>query len=859
MHAPGPNRLSLDLRIRDAYAFLDSAEKTRTRHNAVFVTTQAAAYAKYFANVETSPLTAEQIAASLHFDDANVTVAAAGSGKTSVMVSKVGYAIQSGLLQEHEIIVLAYNKAAAKELRERISNSLEQVIGRKVKVEARTFHSLGLGLWRKQQKMQGLPSRPRLIDFEKAEGVAKPTKDNGTKALKGKRLLRSVLLELAEDSSDRSFAKAVMAWADAYRFPAPELDPFDDQALKEREARYDQMCRQMARRKGAKAYEPSIPTFDPKLWVRSVEEARLCNWLFLRRVPFGYEEGAPGWLKKEINAGLPVAEHIEVYRPDFTYPNAQNGARKFFHEHFGLDRNGRAPAFMGRPYEERARHKRSVLLRALKSPTASEPSRFIETTSAQFADGTIFTQLEQALRSRGIPVGAPDTERWNAALKTFLDEDSVVDLIASFLVKFRDSGLTMEEVEARMQRLNAEDRLRATSFPRWMKPLRVRLEERMAEGTSGGQPRPLLDYSGMIGGAVAALKSWPVGTIPFKLVLVDEFQDISRLRAQLVQGLLDQHPDESMLYCVGDDWQSINRFAGSDVGIFRQVYDGLSSPQAGAPIATRSSAQSMLKKTFRCPQGIANVARWFVMKGGGNTELIDKPVSSNKAGKAGVVRVVEHGDSGDERWAALESQLDRIAQQHAGSGKATADVFILMRNKKDASLPDGVNPENIECLAEQFATRGLNLRRDSMHGSKGLGAEYVILVGMDSGYKGYPSDRWDEPLIEALLPPRRSAVDEERRLFYVALTRAKVEVTILCVGSRPSPFVHELELYPEAGVIVFDKLPGVVRYQCPKCKQSWLKRQHRPGRVECMRTPFCTFSGSDRGYTGLPPNPYRAA
>lgn len=124
---------------------------------------------------------------------------------------------------------------------------------------------------------------------------------------------------------------------------------------------------------------------------------------------------------------------------------------------------------------------------------------------------------------------------------------------------------------------------------------------------------------------------------------------------------------------------------------------------------------------------------------------------------------------------------------------------------------------------------------------------------MDSGFKGYPSDRWDELLIEALLPSRRSAVDEERRLFYVALTRAKVEVTILCAANRPSPFVHELEKYPEEGVIVFEKLPGVVRYLCPKCRQSWVRRQHRPGRVDCMRSPFCTFAAADGKHGKLRP------
>lgn len=853
MHVPNSERMALDARIHDAYAFLDAAEEARKTHNNLFVATQAEQHADYFAGVESEELTDEQIEASLLFDDANVTVAAAGSGKTSVMVSKVGYALKSGLLKEHEIIVLAYNNAAARELRDRISSSLQKALDRSVKVEARTFHSLGFRLWRKQQTMLVLPNRPRLIDFEKADGDAEPDEDDGSGTLKGKRLLRTVLLELADDPIDRSFASAVMKWAGLYRYPTPELDACDEQELQERQARYESMCRKMSRRKGAKAFEPSIPTFDPQCWMRSTEGAMLFNWLYLRHIPFAYERRAPDWLTGKINAGLPDEEHVNYYKPNFTYPNPQDNTKSYFHEHFGLDRNGRAPSFLGKPYEDRARHKRKVLNQALKSRQAGVPSRFIETFSAQFADGTIFQQLEQALVQRGIPVASPDPMRWDAALKTFLQEDSVVNLIAGFLVKFRDSGLSMEDVEDRMQQMKATDRQRALSFLQWMKPLMARLDQHMERWTSNGKPRPLLDFAGMIDGAVRAVKAWPAGTLPFKLVLVDEFQDISRLRAQLVQGLLDQHPGESMLYCVGDDWQSINRFAGSDVGIFRQVYDGLRSPRTGSPMAARWSAQSMLKKTFRCPQGIADVARWFVMQNGTNTELIDKPVASNKVGKEGVVRVIEHADSSDDRWATLEAQMKRIAEQHAQSGKKEADVFILMRNKKDAALPDGINAWKVKRLAERYKAMGLNISRYSMHGSKGLGAEYVVLVGMDSGFKGYPSDRWDDPLIEALLPLRRSSVDEERRLFYVALTRAKVEVTILCAANRPSPFVHELEQYPEEGVIVFDKMPGVVRYLCPKCEQSWVKRQHRPGRVDCMRSPFCTFAAADGKYAKLPP------
>ena len=127
------------------------------------------------------------------------------------------------------------------------------------------------------------------------------------------------------------------------------------------------------------------------------------------------------------------------------------------------------------------------------------------------------------------------------------------------------------------------------------------------------------------------------------------------------------------------------------------------------------------------------------------------------------------------------------------------------------------------------------------------------MVGLDGGRYGYPRDFPNDPLIDMLLPFQRSPLEEERRLFYVGLTRAKREVTILSVGARPSLFALELTDYPETGVVNYLRLPGVVRHLCPACKSSWLQRQRRGGRVECGRRPYCGFVASEGQFPDLPP------
>ncbi|MFM0603395.1 3'-5' exonuclease [Paraburkholderia sediminicola] len=184
----------------------------------------------------------------------------------------------------------------------------------------------------------------------------------------------------------------------------------------------------------------------------------------------------------------------------------------------------------------------------------------------------------------------------------------------------------------------------------------------------------------------------------------------------------------------------------------------------------------MLKKTFRCAQGIADVSLWFVMRGASGA-LIDKSVEARNPAIEGGVRVVEHEDSACARVEALQQELERIAKINAACG-TTATVFILTRNRQEKHLPEGLTPAVFDDLTERFVPRGLVVLHQSLHGSKGLGADYVVIAGLDAGTGGYPRDRVQEPLLELLLPAQKSQNEEERRLFYVGLTRAKREVTL---------------------------------------------------------------------------------
>ncbi len=422
-------QMSLLRRVQD---LLSDNCLTRDEHNRQFVLEAKARYARFFETVEKRPLTDEQIESALAFDDLNLTVAAAGSGKTSVTVAKVGFALASGLFRDDEVLALVFNRGAATELRHRIRDRLSNVLQRNVKVTVRTFHSLGNRLLR-----------------ESVDEDVRPEKLDGPE---GKRRFLAAFDRLCTD--DAGFRQKLLDWIVSARYGEPKLDPggADPDA---NEQRYHEACRKAIRsklREGRRWYEAHVPTLDPKLRVRSFEEASIANWLILRHVSFEYE-------RPVFN---PIASMMKVpksrngkqlpYKPDFLYP-APGGTGYIFHEHFAVDQTGRAPDFLGSAYEQRVQQKRDVfrMLTAAGCNIRSDFVSFFETLSGDFANGTVFTRLEQHLRTVDIEIGPEDEELKEKALAEFRKSGDVEHLFLRFVQTFRDSGLAECEVRTRAE------------------------------------------------------------------------------------------------------------------------------------------------------------------------------------------------------------------------------------------------------------------------------------------------------------------------------------------------------------------------------------------------------------------------
>ncbi|MEQ4923935.1 DNA helicase IV [Proteus hauseri] len=266
-----------------------------------------------------------------------------------------------------------------------------------------------------------------------------------------------------------------------------------------------------------------------------------------------------------------------------------------------------------------------------------------------------------------------------------------------------------------------------------------------------------IDFSGLLHQAINLIEKGRFIN-PWKHILVDEFQDISPLRAKLLMALKQQNK-QTALFAVGDDWQAIYRFSGAELLLTTAFHH-----QFG------EGAECALDTTYRFNDTIGQVANEFIQQ---NPAQLTKPLNSLvKGNKKSVVLLPD-----DQ----LENLLNKM------SGYVSEDETILLLARYHYLQPD---------LLKKAQTRWpkLNLQFMTFHASKGQQADYVIILGLQEGKDGFPALARESIIEAALLPKIEDYPNaEERRLMYVALTRAKKQVWLLFNKQQPSCFVAELK------------------------------------------------------------------
>lgn len=322
---------------------------------------------------------------------------------------------------------------------------------------------------------------------------------------------------------------------------------------------------------------------------------------------------------------------------------------------------------------------------------------------------------------------------------------------------------------------------------------------------------------------------------PYKYIIIDEFQDIARQRFNLTKRLSEI--TRAKVVAVGDDWQSIFAFSGSEIGLFTRFLELMGS-----------GVEMQITHTYRNSQELIDIAGGFVQK---NTSQIQKHLISPKNLEDPIV-LTEFDDSYKPDFAeAAEKAVERIVTEYGNRtsvllvGRYNYDCYKLCRTGRFTELAGG----RVRC--ERFPKANLTFM--TAHSAKGLGFDNVVILNMFEGKFEFPCQLEDDPIMKLVRYEDTSMpFAEERRLFYVAMTRTKNRVYILTPQHRPSRFLIELVndyKIPHSRALNMETM-DLFRLRCPRCGyplKHELNKNYGLGLYLCTNEPeICDFMTNSR-------------
>ncbi len=246
----------------------------------------------------------------------------------------------------------------------------------------------------------------------------------------------------------------------------------------------------------------------------------------------------------------------------------------------------------------------------------------------------------------------------------------------------------------------------------------------------------------------------------YKYIIIDEFQDTSLIRWNLINSL--RKNTQAKIFVVGDDYQSIFKFSGCDVNIFLNF-----------PNIVEDAVIHKLKYTYRNSQELIDISSKFIMK---NKKQIKKELLSNKHLKKPIIIKYYF------KKKSFYKLLNKVIKKYD-------DILILGRNNFDLNKFIKVNLEN-----DKFSYKNKVIKYLTVHSSKGLEADVVIIINLEDSLYGFPNKLENNKLIKELIKDEDNFLyAEERRLFYVALTRTRNEVYLFTPLFKKSPFIKEIK------------------------------------------------------------------
>lgn len=704
-------------------------------------------------------------------EDAVKVIAGAGSGKTFTIQGKVKYLTEKRDVDPSEILAISFSNASVDDLKERIAEP----------IDIKTFHKVGKDILTQYNQY----SRP------------------DTSALK--RIIKRYLTKKALKNEDIS--KKLIEFFSFYINVPPSDDDikYEGDLLDWQEGVDFSTLKRRFKNKQRETLNNEI--------VRSYEELYIANFLFIYGIKYTYEkiysypnknferefnkfkeflfsfnEEIPDELKNDITKDLlnltDIFEEYEIkdYLPDF-YLDDYN----IYIEHFGLNRNCENHLIGGKSSEEYVKEmewKRKV--------HKKYGTTLIETFSYYQSENRLLTRLAEKLQAQGVEFNEIDYREVYRILlenKTIKEWEDFIVLLKTFIELFK--GNNYDETKFKEFYDYVGGLKDSFSKDRTIAFLKI-VEEIYNDYEAYLLKIKKIDFNDMINKASDCIVKNGLD-LPYKYIIVDEYQDTSFTRYNLLRNICDSIGAKIMV--VGDDWQSIYSFSGCDVNIFTKFDNFFDVCE------TR-----YIEKTYRNSQQLIDASSNFVMK---NPDQTRKELKSSKSLKY-PIKLVNFDNDFDEILK-FELIIKNIINQSTFKNKK---ILILGRNNKDIfNLLKNFNVENeygkrkFEILGDEDKLRrnkfvkivyrespDVNIEYRTVHQSKGLECDNVILINLKNWKAGFPNKMVDDPVLNFVKRNGDSfSYAEERRLFYVALTRTKNNVYLLVPYFKSSVFVQELK------------------------------------------------------------------
>lgn len=749
-------------------------------HNETFVEAEKRTCSNLF-NLSGKRLDSQQQSAVVSDEDYNLVLAGAGSGKTLTITGKVKYLCERKGVKPENILLIAFAKKAAAEMTERISKQGYDV-------EAKTFHKLGLDII---SKANG--SRPDVLD------------DSELRLFLENYFSKKII-------DNPTVIKALVEYFAFYLQIPGDIKKFNSLgAMYEHERNADlETLKSKYIKTKADSFAKEKRTLQGE-FVKSLEEIQIANFLFINGINYEYEKKYP------FPSDNP---YRKSYTPDFYLTDYD-----IYLEHFGVNEDGKAPWL-----SEVEEAKYVAGMEWKREFHKKNSTKLLETYSWYNSRGILQDALTKMLKENGVEFKEANyRELYEKIFKDISNRyfKEFIRLCETFITLFKANGYKPDDLDDLQYKTdeynNRYYKERMRLFKKVLKPILIEYNKMLKESGK-------VDFSDMILDATDIVNSG--FKIPaYKYVIIDEFQDISVSRYKLVKAILEA--TGAHLLCVGDDWQSIYRFSGSDLGVFTdfEEYFGFTKIMK-------------IEKTYRNSQELIDSASAFIMR---NPFQMEKSLYSDKR----TVQPLRFYVYQEKPYSAISVAIDEIIERY---GKEK-NILLLGRTRHDREVLIeshlfSVRKNNRKEVLVYKKNPDVNIEFMTVHKSKGLEADNVIILNFNNQLLGFPNKIADDPILELALSSADTFLyGEERRLLYVAMTRTKNEVAFIMNNDYPSEFLHDFENDKNVVLQNIDCDGSIAPVICPVCKTGRLvvrtNESNKNKFAGCSNYPHCTYTVND--------------